>query len=1300
MRRAFSPSLRARMSWSSALVVFAMTFSASLMHLYYAEEKMRAVIEAQQMSMVSIAAAHLDSSIEARQAALQGLAESLPPGALRQPALFRSMTTARGSLSSQFFALALLGLDGEIVATSRALPGQAGANVANRLYFRRALNSGKPVISEPLLSALSQRPIVLLVQPVFGPGRAISHVLVGSIDLQSAVLLEEIERARPGRTGYLYITTPQGILVSHPDKRRLLQHVDASADLVPAIHAARKMRSTGWTVAVRFPRAEAFAPLVEARHIAMLGSLVFAVLGALAGWFWSGMLLTPFSRLRQTVLRIRAGQADFAILDRASGDEVSDLSTAFFNVMAEREAVSQQRHDSELMIRNILERAPDAVVSIDREGRVVEWNAQAERTFGWTRDQALGRTTDELIFPDGERSGIDYFSPAANRIRSTARHRDGHQVHLEVSIGAMLHENEKIVTAFLLDVSERLAQEHQIAASDRRAHMIADSMPAVIAYIDSALRYRFSNAYCQSMLGIDPAAMLGRSMAEVLGQDGYAAHAAQAQLALAGQRVHFELDMPGAAGQRHVMVDYIPDIDERGVVHGFYVLMMDISERKLAELRAEAANRAKSDFVANISHEIRTPLNAVLGISQLLEQTRLSPEQAEYLELIQSSGASLLNILNDVLDFSKVEAGKMELEHAAFTLDEVLDPVAALMGMQAGKSGLEVAVGVGPEVPAGFVGDAQRLRQVLVNLVGNALKFTLHGHVTLHVGVAPALAPGQLMLAFVVEDSGIGIAPDQQQRVFSSFAQADTSTTRRFSGTGLGLAIATTIVELMKGSISLSSVPGKGSRFTVCVPLQRRELPAAHPGGTRPLCFISMRPVTRRFSAMLFEAAGLKARILSRLDEVDAPSRTQPGQDDGEEVQVVDIAAFGGRADAVHALLREDGRQDVFIVATPHERNGFPAMAAHPRLHWVASPMTPASVARIAGVARAPRSPGRPPSSPAPAGGQIAVLLVEDNKVNQIVAGGMLRQLNMRVDVAPDGAQAVAMLASGAARYDLVVMDVQMPVMDGFEATARIRNTLGLDLPVVAMSAGVTGHEQARCIEAGMDDFIAKPVQMATLRAVIARQLRARGVAFELPAAAAPAERSAFAVPDIFQPAFVDAMGERADLRAQAVAAVALALARMPREIADLLRASGSADPSDARRRLHALRSTTGILGASRLAAACLALETALDGQAAPGQALCDAVDSEAARVCMAAEAWLAQQGGPAEQDGADPDRFEADRQALLALLEASDFGAFLLFNKLRLSLARDAETDMLRLQDAMDELDFASAIALLRRPD
>ena len=596
-----------------------------------------------------------------------------------------------------------------------------------------------------------------------------------------------------------------------------------------------------------------------------------------------------------------------------------------------------------------------------------------------------------------------------------------------------------------------------------------------------------------------------------------------------------------------------------------------------AREEALAAARAKSEFLAAMSHEIRTPLNGVIGMTDVLASTALTRDQLESVQTIQASGRALLSVINDVLDFSKIEAGRLDLEPAPLDVRALADDAVAVVAPSATANGVEVVCRVAPDVPASVVADGARLRQVVLNLLSNAAKFTEAGTVALDVEAAGRRRQS-VDLVLRVSDTGVGIPADRLGAVFESFTQADASTTRRFGGTGLGLAITKRIVERMGGTVAVESAEGEGTTFTVTVPVPVAEPPPEPPASSGAvLLVVDDHAGARDALATLAAGRGLAVEPFASADAALAWVRGGGRYD----LAAVDLTLGGDAALALADALRAapaTGGRPLVLLAPAGSRAApatglFDAVVAKP----VRADRFAAVVARLTGGA-APALDPVAPLAPAALPSGLRVLVAEDNEVNQKVAAGLLGRLGVTPDVVGDGAQALDALAR--ADYDLVLMDLQMPVVDGLEATRQLRARPGRQPRVVALTANALAEDAARCREAGMDGFLSKPVRLDDLRAVLVETSGG--------APAVPARPRAPAPPDVpSPPAVASHLRDLCD--GDGVLAAEILAAYLATEAALTADLSGS-DPAGA---AHKLRAACGTLGADGLAHALFTAESA-----------------------------------------------------------------------------------------------------------
>ena len=822
---------------------------------------------------------------------------------------------------------------------------------------------------------------------------------------------------------------------------------------------------------------------------------------------------------------------------------------AVFDITQRKEA-EENLKASHHRLHQIIEFLPDATFVIDKEGRVVAWNRAIEELTGVKAEDILGKGNYEYAIPFYRRRrpvmidlvisddhSLDHMYAYVTRdeghyeSESFIPHLRPGGAYLYNTARALYDADGSLMGAIesIRDITEQKRSQAALEESRRQLAEIIDALPDPCFVIDAGGRVAAWNRAMEDLTGIGAESMIGKGDYEYSlpfygerrpilidlalsrhedYQDKYISITRREDGVLASESFH-----PNLKGGIYLAGTARVLRNARGQAQWAIESLRDITSVKQAEIATEAArkaaeeaDRAKGDFLANMSHEIRTPLNGVIGMTTLLLDSNLSDRQRRCAEIVRNSGESLLHIINDILDFSKIEAGKLELEKIDFDLYSLMDDFGATFSVRAHEKNLELICGIDPDVPALLQGDPGRLRQILTNLTGNAIKFTEKGEVALQVSVERDRGES-VVLGFMVQDTGIGIPKDRMVSIFEKFTQADAGTTRRYEGTGLGLSIVKQLVEHMGGRIWVESEEDRGSIFRFTLPFSRQPeetgftlFPSADIRELRVLVVddnaTNREILTRRLAAWGMRPSGAMdgptgLEALSRAHEEGDPfhivlvdmqmsgmdgadfCRAAKARDHLREIPLVLLASLGVRGEARKVrelgfaayLTKPASHSDLFEVLS--QLLGGKDFAAE-------SLITRHTVRELRRLKKAVGA---------------RILVVEDNATNREVVLGILEKLGLSVDAAENGLEALEHVKS--APYDLVLMDVQMPLMDGLTATRKIRESDfdQKDLPIIAMTAHAFSADREKCLEAGMTDYISKPVSPRGLAEVLSRWL-------------------------------------------------------------------------------------------------------------------------------------------------------------------------------------------------------------------
>ncbi|MBZ5562314.1 MAG: PAS domain S-box protein [Acidobacteriia bacterium] len=762
-------------------------------------------------------------------------------------------------------------------------------------------------------------------------------------------------------------------------------------------------------------------------------------------------------------------------------------------------------------LRAVIEASPVAIVALASDGTVLKWNPAAERIFGWTEEEVLGR-----FLPTVPEDKHDEFKTLRERVLAgipvndvqlRRLRKDGSVVDISVSTSAIHDAKGKAmaIVAVMEDITERKRAEEQL----RKLSQAVEQSPACVVITDAQGSIEYVNPRFTELSGYSRDEAMGKKPSILKsGQTPPQTYRHLWETITSGREWRGEFRNKTKSGKLYWESAIISPVrNEQGEITHFLGVKENITERKRAEqeLRkakeaAEVANCAKSEFLANMSHEIRTPMNGIIGMTELALDTDLNPEQREYMEMVRASADSLLTLINDILDFSKIEAGKFSLDVTEFELIDHLDSTLKSLAPRAHQKGLEMTYTVAPEVPRGLLGDPTRLRQILVNLIGNAVKFTERGEIAVSVEMQSIL-DNQAVLHFSVADTGIGIPPDKQQLIFQAFSQADSSTTRKYGGTGLGLAITSHLVGLMGGRIWVESEIGRGSTFHFTAHFGLQNVATAPSPGvgavdltSMPVLVVDDNPTNRRILDSMLRHWNMKPTLADGgaqgLELMAEHKRA------GEPIPLVLIDAMMPEMDGF--TLAQKIKQDpalagaTIMMLTSAGQRGDAARCRELGIGaYLIKPIRQSELLDAILMTLGKPAQGKPRPglvtrhSLRQTRRRLHILLAEDNLVNRELAVRLLEKSGHTVVTAGNGENAVELLEDPARQeFDLVLMDVQMPVMDGLQATRMIREKEGASgkhLPIIAMTAHALKGDRERCLEAGMDGYIAKPISRTKL---------------------------------------------------------------------------------------------------------------------------------------------------------------------------------------------------------------------------
>ena len=968
-------------------------------------------------------------------------------------------------------------------------------NYGFRPYFKKAIE-GKSYIYMAV-GVTSNKPGIYYSCPVNG---ADDESPLGVVVIKDSV--NELNKTvSPGEKGHMMLTGPHGVIfVTNHDKWRFKTLWQVQPGIISAIAQTGQFGKGPWNwTGVR--RGEKDHAFDESGRIYSVFSAPIRQMPHWRLYFLHDVQRILDSLSMPLLKNAGYGAVLFFLLIGISAYLLSRLRK---HELAILKAAHQSTRRQKAYLENLVDNMPEAVAIFNRTGAIERINRGFVEIFGYHENEVLGRNISNLLAPPGRE---DESHKVRNRtyngetinLETVRKQKDGKLIHVSLRSTPISTEDETLGYLIIYrDISDRKKQENALRESELQLKTIFDTVQAGIIVIDA-------ETHIITAANTAALAMIGRSREDVINKICHdsicPAELGKCPITDLGKHIdNSERILLNASGKEIPILKTVKPFTSHNTP---YLLesFVDISGLVRARKEAMAASQAKSEFLANMSHEIRTPMNGIIGMTELALQTQLTREQTEFLTAVKDSADALLTIINDILDFSKVEAGKLELETIDFdlrtTLENAMDPLA----VKAHEKGLELICRIKPDVPTLLKGDPVRLRQIVVNLAGNAIKFTETGEVVVSVALEEE-TDESIRLRFSVSDTGIGLAPETVSTIFKSFHQADGSVTRRYGGTGLGLAISKQLAELMDGRIWVDSKEGEGSIFhftTLFMPGDLVSGPSL-PADTSslrglPLLIVDDNQMNRKVFMEMTTAWGMKSKAVSGGKEALGELKKAMGTNNPYRFLLLDFHMPNLNGYETVKIIKDEGAAEnlSIILLTSAGRKGDAAKCSHMGIS--AYLLKPVKQADLLDALHLSLGHDKQKGSiitrytVEEVRRKLRILLVEDNVVNQKLAVKILEKRGHRVVVAANGNEALETLTKE--KFHVVLMDVQMPLMDGYTATRKIRkledksSTSQTRIPIIAMTAHAMKGDREKCLAAGMDDYITKPIKPETLFPVI-----------------------------------------------------------------------------------------------------------------------------------------------------------------------------------------------------------------------